>query len=143
MITPPIARKLFEQHEEYWNDKRPEMRRLRNAYLMRYWQRSIAYDDSLLIETSRAYELIESYIASLFVRDPAVVVKPDLRGRGDPLLTEEVANHWLMTARRQIEDALRLSLIYPWAGMKLSATDTRDPLRRVEVTPIGPGRCCR
>ena len=36
MITPPIARKLFEQHEEYWNDKRPEMRRLRNAYLMRY-----------------------------------------------------------------------------------------------------------
>ena len=138
MITPPIARKLFEQHEEYWNDKRPEMRRLRNAYLMRYWQRSIAYDDSLLIETSRAYELIESYIASLFVRDPAVVVKPDLRGRGDPLLTEEVANHWLMTARRQIEDALRLSLIYPWAGMKLSATDTRDPLRRVEVTPIGP-----
>ncbi len=87
MITPKLARTIYESHNYYWDERRPEMRRLRNAYLMRYWQRSIAYDDSLLIETSRAYELIESYVASLFVRDPSVVVKPDLRGAGDPTIT--------------------------------------------------------
>ena len=138
MITPSIARTIYEQHEVYWNDRRPEMRRLRNAYLMRYWQRSVSYDSSLLIETSRAYELIESFVASLFVRDPSVVVKPDLRGKGDPSITENVANNWLLNTRREIEDALRLSLIYPWAAMKLTPTNTKDVLRRVEITPVGP-----
>ena len=138
MITPKLARTIYESHNYYWDERRPEMRRLRNAYLMRYWQRSIAYDDSLLIETSRAYELIESYVASLFVRDPSVVVKPDLRGAGDPTITEEVANYWLLNTRREIEDALRMALIYPWAGMKLCANDTVDVLRRVDMTPVAP-----
>ena len=138
MITPKTARTIYEAHNRYWDDRRPEMRRLRNAYLMRYWQRSRSYDDSLLIETSRAYELIESYVASLFVRDPSVVVKPDLRGKGDPELTEEVANNWLLHTRREIEDALRLALIYPFSAMKLCANDTPDVLRRVDMTPVGP-----
>ena len=138
MITPKTARTIYEAHNRYWDERRPEMRRLRNAYLMRYWQRSRSYDDSLLIETSRAYELIESYVASLFVRDPSVVVKPDLRGKGDPELTEEVANNWLLNTRREIEDALRLALIYPFAAMKLCSNDTADVLRRVDMTPVGP-----
>lgn len=138
MITPKVARAIFTEHSRYWNDQRPEMRRLRNAYLMRYWQRSATYDDKLLIETSRAYELIESYVASLFVRDPSVVVKPDLRGKGNAELTEEVANNWLLNTRRQIEDALRLALIYPWAAMKLAANDNTDVLARVDMTPVGP-----
>ena len=138
MITPKIAQQIYEDHERYWNDRRPEMRRLRNAYLMRYWQRNMSYDANLLIETSRAYELIESFVASLFVRDPSVVVKPDLRGAGDPTLTEEVANNWLLHTRREIEDALRLSLIYPFSAMKLSPTNATDVLSRVEITPVGP-----
>jgi hypothetical protein len=138
MITPKIANQLYEDHKKYWDERRPSMRRLRNAYLMRYWQRNITLDNNLLIETSRAYELIESYLASLFIRDPSVVVKADLRGEGDPELTEEMANNWLLHCRREIEDTIRLSLIYPWAAMKLSSTDSRDVLRRVEVTPVGP-----
>jgi hypothetical protein len=137
MITPKNARSIFEAHTRYWDDLRPEMRRLRNAYMMRYWKRNGTYDQSLLIETSRAYELVESYVASLFVRDPSVVVKPDLRGHGDPELTQEVANHWLKGTRRQVEDAMRMALIYPWAGLKLTATDAPDVLNRVDATPIG------
>ena len=49
MITAKITREIYEQHERYWNDRRPEMRRLRNAYLMRYWQRNMSYDANLLI----------------------------------------------------------------------------------------------
>lgn len=138
MMTPEMVRRIYSDHEAYWRDRRPEMRRLRNAYLMRYWQRNMSYDANLLIETSRAYELIESFVASLFVRDPAVVLKPDLRGHGDPELTQEVVNAWLVDARRELEDALRQSLIYPWAAIKLSPNDAKDPLRRVQVTPVGP-----
>lgn len=138
MITPEMARRIYENHEMYWRDRRPEMRRLRNAYLMRYWQRNVSYDANLLIETSRAYELIESFVASLFVRNPSVVVKPDIRGNGDPELTQEVVNTWLIDARREIEDAMRQALIYPWAAIKLCPNDTKDVLRRVELTSVGP-----
>lgn len=138
MINASTARSIYEAHERYWEDLRPEMRRLRNAYLMRYWKRNPTYDEALLIETSRAYELVESYIASLFVRDPAVVVAPDLRGHGDPELTQEVANNWLTSTRRQVEDAMRLALIYPWAALKLTANDAPDVLQRVDATPICP-----
>ena len=138
MITPEMARRIYQNHEMYWRDRRPEMRRLRNAYLMRYWQRNVSYDANLLIETSRAYELIESFVASLFVRNPSVVVKPDIRGNGDPELTQEVVNTWLIDARREIEDAMRQALIYPWAAIKLCPNDTKDVLRRVELTAVGP-----
>jgi hypothetical protein len=138
MITPEMARRIYDNHEMYWRDRRPEMRRLRNAYLMRYWQRNMSYDANLLIETSRAYELIESFVASLFVRNPSVVVKADIRGNGDPELTQEVVNTWLIDARREIEDAMRQALIYPWAAIKLCPNDTKDVLRRVELTSVGP-----
>jgi hypothetical protein len=138
MITPKVARQLYDAHCRYWDDRRPEMRRLRNAYLMRYWKRNPDYDDSLLIETSRAYELVESYVASLFVRDPSVVVKPDIRGNGNAELTQEIANNWLVSTRRQIEDGMRLALIYPWAALKLTASDAPDVLNRVDMTPICP-----
>ena len=42
MITPKTARSIFEAHTRYWDDLRPEMRRLRNAYMMRYWKRNTA-----------------------------------------------------------------------------------------------------
>lgn len=137
-MTPAAARRIYEQHTEYWRKLRPEMRRLRNAYLMRYWQRSLAYDGSLLIETSRAYEMIESYIASLFVRDPAVVVTPDIRGRGDAELTQEVSNVWIEKQRKVIENALRMALIYPAAFVKLCAQTNADVLQRVAAEPVGP-----
>ena len=140
MITPEDrAVKHLRPAREYWNDRGPEMRRLRNAYLMRYWQRNMSYDEPAHRDQSRAYELIESFVASLFVRDPSVVVKPDLRGRRRPELTEEVANDWLMMHAREIEDALRQSLIYPWAGHEaVRPSDTKDVLRRVSITPVGP-----
>lgn len=137
MITPSTARQLYDSHKDWWGDRRVEMRQLRNAYLMRYWKRR-ATDDSLLIECSRGYELIESYIASLFMRDPSVVVRPDIRGKGNPEVVEELANTWLLETRREVEDALRLALIYPWSAMKLSTSRQEDVFQRVKMTPVGP-----
>ena len=135
-MTPQVARQIWEDHRNYWDELRPLMRRLRAAYMMRTWSETSVV--GLVIETSRGYELIESYLASLFIRDPSVKLEPDLRGKGDPEVTQEVANHWLLQTRRELEDSLRLSLIYPFAGCKLSASGASDVLRRVQITPVGP-----
>jgi hypothetical protein len=127
---------IYDAHDHRWEDRRAEMRRLRNAYLMRFWDKRET--DQLLIETSRGYELIESYVASLFVKDPAVVVKPDLRGAGDPEVAQEVANVWLHGVRAVLENALRLALIYPFAAVKLGTRPHPDPLQRVTVAAVAP-----
>jgi hypothetical protein len=134
-----MCRSIYDKHERYWEDRRPELRRLRNAYQMRYWMRT-NYDQrgEMLVETSRAYELVESYVASLFMRDPAVVVRGDLRGRGDQDKAQALANDWLTHVRRQMEDALRLAIIYPWAALKVAPRSHPDPLQRVTVAALPP-----
>lgn len=136
-LTPSRCRSIYEAHEQYWDERRPELRRLRNAYMMRYWMRG--RDDArgqLMVETSRAYELVESYVASLFMRDPAVVVRADLRGRGEADKAQAVANDWLAHVRRQMEDALRLAIIYPWSALALAPRSHADPLQRVTVAAL-------
>tara|TARA_R100000655_G_scaffold15059_2_gene33546 strand:+ start:558 stop:2291 length:1734 start_codon:yes stop_codon:yes gene_type:complete len=137
-LKPTEFAAIFDRHKSYWDDRRAEMRRLRHAYLMRFWKRAGNYDEELLVETSRAYELVESYVASLFVRDPAVVVKPDIHGHGKPKVSEAVANRWLRRWRDSIEDGLRLSLIYPFAALKLSISRRTNVLDRVEVAAVAP-----
>ncbi|MCH1572229.1 MAG: hypothetical protein L7S64_12860, partial [Longimicrobiales bacterium] len=137
-MRPEQFAALYDKHEDYWDDRRSEMRRLRHAYLMRFWKRDEGYDASLLVETSRAYELVESYIASLFVRDPSVVFKPDIHGHGDPKLAAAVANLWLRKSRSALEDALRLALIYPFAGIKLSVGPSSNVLNRVTPAAVSP-----
>lgn len=137
-MRPEQFAALYDKHEDYWDNRRAEMRRLRHAYLMRFWKREGGYDDSLLVETSRAYELVESYIASLFVRDPSVVVKADIHGHGDPILAAAVANLWLRKSRMALEDALRLALIYPFAGIKLSVGPSSNILNRVTPSAVSP-----
>lgn len=138
-MRPEEFASLYDKHEDYWDGRRAEMRRLRHAYLMRFWRREGNYDESLLVETSRAYELVESYIASLFVRDPSVVVKDDIHGNGDPKLAAAVANLWLRKSRSALEDALRLALIYPFAGIKLATRQAGNVLNRVTPSAVSPG----
>ena len=84
-LSPKEFASIFDRHEAYWDDRRAEMRRMRHAYLMRFWDRDdMQAPEDLLVETARAYELVESFVASLFVRDPSVVIKPDIHGHGDP-----------------------------------------------------------
>lgn len=137
-MRPEEFASLYDKHEDYWDGRRAEMRRLRHAYLMRFWRREGNYDESLLVETSRAYELVESYIASLFVRDPSVVVKDDIHGNGDPKLAAAVANLWLRKSRSALEDALRLALIYPFAGIKLATRQAGNVLNRVTPSAVSP-----
>lgn len=128
---------IYDRHEAYWEDRRAEMRRLRHAYLMRFWERT-GEEEDLLIETARAYELVESFIASLFVRDPSVVVKADIHGHGNPDVSERVVNRWLRQRRAAVEDGLRLALIYPFSALKLSVGRGQSPMNRIEVAAVAP-----
>ena len=113
------VRAYYAQHEKYWDEKRVEMRELRSAYMTRYWDKNTHAPQQVVVETSRAYEFIEGYIASLFARSPSVVIKGDVRGKGDPRIVQALCNNFLDTIRSQLEDASRLGLIYPCSFIKL------------------------
>lgn len=134
-MKPKIAEALFRRHEQYWDKQKKELRKLRAAYMTRYWDRDYA-PDQVLIETTRAYEYIEGYIASLYSRNPAVIVKGDVRGRGEPSKAQAMSNAFLDNIRTQIEDVSRLALIYPCAFLKLYATQHPDPFKRVGVSAV-------
>jgi len=137
MISTKIARGCYEAHEKYWEELRPELRQLRAAYMTRYWSKN-EHPDQVLIETSRAYEFVEGYVASLFARAPAVVMKGDLRGGGDSDKAKALANNFLVNIRQQLEDATRLALIYPCAFIKLMPNMNPDPFKRVTVAAVAP-----
>ena len=134
-MKPRTVEALFRRHETYWDKQKRELRRLRSAYMTRYWDQDYA-PDQVLIETTRAYEYIEGYIASLYSRNPSVVVKGDVRGKGSPHKAQALANAFLDNVRTQIEDVSRLALIYPCAFIKLYATQHLDPFKRVGVSAV-------
>ena len=133
-------RELYDTHNAYWDAERREMRQLRNAYSNRYWDKAIQ-PDQVLIEVPRAYEYIEGYVASLFARNPAVVVKADLRGAGTPSKVQAICNEFLNHVRTQLEDATRLALIYPCSYLKLSFNTNSDVFRRVSASAVAPWDC--
>jgi hypothetical protein len=134
-MKPKVAEALYRRHSEYWSKQRNELRKLRSAYMTRYWDKDYQ-PDQILIETTRAYEFIEGYIASLYSRNPSVVVKGDVRGRGDSDKVQAMSNSFLDNTRTQIEDVSRLALIYPCAFLKLYATQHPDPFKRVGVSAV-------
>ena len=139
MIKPHEVRAIYEDHCAYWRARRPELRRLRNLYMMHYWKKEDLNDNvSITVESSRGFETIEGYVASLYTRDPAVTVGPDLRGRGDAQVTQAVCNDFLRRARGSIEHATRIGLVFDSAFLKMHPTPGPDPLLRVEVEAVSP-----
>ena len=139
-MKPKIAEALYARHEQYWDRQKSELRKFRAAYMTKYWDNDYG-SNQVLIETTRAYEYIEGYIASLFSRNPSVIVKGDVRGKGEPDKVQALCNAFLDNVRNQIEDVSRLALIYPCAFLKLYATDHPDPFKRVACSAIAAWDC--
>ena len=142
-LTTKSLKRIIAEHDRYWDDLRPEMRQLRYAYETRFWAKSkidALYQDvqHTQIEVASGYALIESTVASLFTKNPAVVVKGDIRGRGDARKVNSLANLFLDRARRQAEDASRLALIYPNSFLKLYPATHSDIYQRVKISTIMP-----
>lgn len=139
MLTPLEAQEIIEAHDAYWDQQRPRMRELRALYMTDFWRdRQMVHDVVLRTEVPKAYAVVESYLGSLFAKNPAVMVQDDLRKRGNPEVAEATANQYLLTIREQLEDATRLSLIYPCSFLKLAPVENVDPLKRVACTALAP-----
>jgi hypothetical protein len=95
-------------------------------------------DWGITIQTADAYGYIESFISSLFSRNPGVIFKDGLRQRGDKLIAEHLANDFLVRQRNVIEDASRMALIYPMAFAKLMPRESKDIYRRVDMFAVAP-----
>ena len=136
-MKPRIVEMYYHNHSKYWDEARAELRQLRAAYMTRYWNKLEA-PQQVVIETSRAYEFVEGYIASLFARSPSVVVQSDVRGEGNAQIVQTLCNNFMDNIRTQLEDASRLALIYPNAYLKLIPNDHPDPFQRVTICAVAP-----
>jgi len=139
MLTPEQCQSICEQHDLYWDGRRDEMRELRNLYMTQFFQHNQPVLDGILrTEVPKAYAVVESYLGSLYAKNPAVEVQPDIRGRGNAEVAEACANQYLLTIREQLEDATRLALIYPSGFCKLAPVMGADPLKRVSCAALPP-----
>ena len=140
MLTPLEVRTILEVHERYWDAVRDDMRLYKRLYMTKFWDPMHARYASGVLRTqvSKAYNTVESYIGSLYAKNPAVKVEPDLRDRGNPEVAEAVANQYLLGVREQLEDATRLALIYPCSFLKLAPVENIDPLKRVACAALPP-----
>tara|TARA_R110000868_G_scaffold85760_1_gene241030 strand:+ start:1381 stop:3024 length:1644 start_codon:yes stop_codon:yes gene_type:complete len=135
MLSADNVKSIYETHKARWDAQKATMRKLKAAYMTRFWG-----DDSDMTRTEvpKAYAVIESYLGSLYSKNPAVALGDDLRGRGNPEVAQATANLFLANVRPQIEDATRLALIFPCAFLKLSPVNSVDPLKRVVASALPP-----
>ena len=140
-MTPQILKMTCDVHEKYWKNQRKHLYNYKQAYETDFWEDSETYglgDYGITIQTSDAYGYIESYIASLFSRNPGVVFKDGLRNRGNKDIAEHLANDFLLRQRTVIENASRMALIYPMAFAKLMPRESEDIYRRVDMFALPP-----
>jgi len=134
-----LIQTILKEHEDYYDHCRPELKKYRDVYENRFWSEKWNDDAMIRVETSDAYSYIEGFIASLFSRNPAVVVSKDpAMPNGEPTLAQEIVNRFLFDKRDAIETASRLALIYPQSFLKLSPTQSEDILERVDIRAIPP-----
>lgn len=147
MLTPPQIRDIYTAHEAYWRDRREEMRLLKSFYMTDFWrnmgtqtgvQALWDWRTSGRTERPKGFKVVESHVGSLFAKNPAVKVGPDLRARGNPEVAEATANLWLEDTFEGFENLTRLALIFPCAFLKLAPVPSPDPLKRIDASPVPP-----
>lgn len=135
-----FIRAALQQHTDYWDEHRPQMRKYRNAYMTKFYE-DMSYttdDTSIRVETADGYAAVESMMGSLFTKYPSVELGPDITGKGDAVFTKTVANDWLKSARQQIENAARMALIYTHSFLKLAPRESSTLLGRVAMRAVPP-----
>jgi hypothetical protein len=140
MLTPQHVAEIVAGHDRYFSDRREELREARRLYMTDFWSREQGESQAggLRTEVPKAYAVVESYLGSLYAKNPAVFVQPDVRARGNAEVAEATANLYLLSVREQLEDATRLALIYPCSFIKLSPVPSVDPLKRVAAAALPP-----
>ena len=121
MLTPEQCEAICQQHDNYWQGRRDELREMRALYMTRFFETNAPTLDGILrTEVPKAYAVVESYLGSLYAKNPSVEVQADTRGRGNAEVAEATANQYLLTIREQLEDQ----------EQNEAASDEQPPKRR-------------
>lgn len=132
-----LIRTVLDEHNHFYDELRPELKRYRDVYENRFWQSEYMDDTMIRVETADCFSYVEGFIASLFSRNPAIVVGKDAsETNGRPEVAEAIINRFLFDKREQLEIASRLALIYPSSFLKLSPTESTDVLERVSIRAL-------
>jgi len=134
---------IINTHHNYYNVQRLyELDALTRCYERRLlktigdWSRGRP-----TIEPAIAKQYIDSYMASLFPKAPAVVVEHSGKAEGDAKLVESVCNRFLYDKAPVIEQAMRTAFIYPFSFLKLGLLEAESVLDMIEMRPIKPWDC--
>ena len=126
-------------HKTYWDTQRRNMLAYTRVYSTRMWGNDKRQDTQFItIETPDGYAYVESYVASLFARRPAVAVAAGPDESGDPRLAEGLANRFLYAQVESVEDLVRFSLIYPFCGLKLGYCERPSVLDQIDAQVVRP-----
>lgn len=134
-----LIRTILTEHEDYFDQLKPQLKRFKNSYENRFWEGQNVDDGMIRVETADCFSYVEGFIASLFSRSPAVAVGKDpSMTEGNAAMAQEVVNRFLFEKREQIEIASRLALIYPNSFLKLYDTKSEDMLEKVAIKALPP-----
>ena len=131
----------LKSHNDYWEKQKAVMTKLKNAYMTDFYrgQEMLIGPNELPVESSIAYEHIESIIGSLYTQAPGVEIGKDpIYRQGDADIAEILVNRFLQRKRPVLEQVSRLALIYPSAYLKLAPRESSDLFERVDIRPIEP-----
>ena len=132
------VKSLLVDHDRYWEYMRSDMERYKSLYESNFWDDRQDDPTAILIQTQDCYAYVESYLAGLYAKNPAIVLKEGLRGLGNVDRAAAVVNEFLARSRQQIEEASRMALIYPNAFFKIipiGGEDVYDMLLPVAIPP--------
>lgn len=133
-------RTIIAAHGTYWDSRAGEMRAFSNAYKSQMFgdKTGRMTDEFVTIETSDAYGVVESSIASLFPKAPSVVVGADATDKGDPEVAQAAINQFLFDKATQVETALRYALIFPCSFFKLGLQERDSALDCIAMKAVKP-----
>ena len=129
---------IVDDHELFWEDQRQDLLRYKAVYEMDFWDGESNDPTQIRVQTNDGYGYIEGYQASLFAKNPAIVLKPGVRGLGTPSKAQGIANSFLTKSRTEIENASRMALIFPCSFIKLIPEDSEDIYERVIPVATAP-----
>lgn len=130
---------LCEQHNSYWDKLKDKMERYMQCYVSEYWQglSQELEDFEHFVEVPYAHNIIEQYITSIFLRDPAVAMKADPLTQADADAVETIVNRWINSSRTALENATKLALLYPNSFLRIypdkSLLNEKNPTSYLEV----------
>ena len=137
-MKPEEVHQMLTHHVAYWDYMRHDMLKYKALYESKFWDDRQDDPTAITIQTQDCFAYVESYIGSLYARNPAIILKKGLRGTGNVDKAAAVANEFLSHARQQIEDASRMAIIYPNAWFKLVPQKTDDVYDKLLPMALAP-----